>query len=383
MPEPLSVIQVDPSIYTGAYDAALTEGLRANGVEVRWAMRRPRSDETPDLPRDGLEDVFEGLPGGAKGGGAAAKLRSGWGYLAGWRRLLSLLERLDPDVVHIQWPLLPMADARAIRRTRAFAPVVVTVHDLLPYNGSPTSRLQVMGFGSALRAADHLIVHTSAARETLLAQGFEGGRVSTIPHGPLHLAAALPPKVRTDQRWTFVLFGKLQPYKGVEVMLEAAAAMDPAARVRSRFIIAGEPLMPTGPLLARAAELGLSDCFEFRLRFHSDEQMAALFQEADAFVFPYLQIEASGVFALLRGLGKWVVASDLGAFREALADGAHGALVPPRDIGALARALVEAVGKSPAPGRAPAEPDWVEIGQRTRGVYEHVIAEHAAKSEAA
>jgi glycosyltransferase involved in cell wall biosynthesis len=383
MPDPLSVIQVDASFYTGPYDAGLTEGLRANGVQVSWATRRPRPEETMDLPRQSLEHVFGGLAGGAKGRGPAAKLRSGWGYLAGWMRLLSMVERLEPDVLHIQWPLLPLADAAAIRRAQAVAPVVVTVHDLLPYNGAPTSRLQIMGLGSALRAADHLIVHTSAARETLLARGFGAERVSTIPHGPLRLNAPARPKTRTDARWTFVFFGKLQPYKGVEVLLEAAGLMDPAARARSRFIVAGEPLMSTAPLLARAAELGLSDSFEFRLHRQSDEEMAALFQDADAFVFPYLQIEASGVFALLRSFGKWVVASDLGAFREALADGAHGALVPPRDPTALSHALTDAVGRAPAPGRAPAWPSWVEIGQRTRGVYETVMGEHAANGHRA
>lgn len=382
MPNPLSVVQVDPSLYTGPYDAALTEGLRANDVQVRWAARRARADET-DLPREGLESVFGGLSGGAKAGGAVAKLRTGLGYLAGWRELLSRLDTLRPDVLHLQWALLPMADAAIIGKARRRVPVVITVHDLQPYNGAPTSRLQVLGLQRALRVANHLIVHTTAARETLLARGFDHHRVSVIPHGPLRLrtapASARDAGSRPDPRWTVVLFGKLQAYKGADVLIEAVAAMDPAARQRCRFILAGEPLTPIGPLRARVAELGLDDRFEFRMHRHSEEEMAGLFEDADAFVFPYRQIEASGVFALVRSYRKWVVASDLGAFREALADGSQGTLVPPGDPLALARALEAAIGRTPAEGAA-AGPDWPEIGRLTREVYKRLATEHAGRA---
>jgi glycosyltransferase involved in cell wall biosynthesis len=374
MPATLSVIQVDPSIYTGPYDAALTEGLRANDVQARWAMRRPRNGEAAQLPTETMEPVFRELPGGAKRGGPAAKLRSGLGYLAGWRRLLSMIGRTQPDVVHIQWPLLPLADAAAIHRARASTPVVITVHDLQPYNGAPTSRLQLLGFDAALRAADHLIVHTAAARDTLIERGFDPGRISAIPHGPLPLPVSPRRIVRAEDRWTFVLFGKLQAYKGAEVLIEAVGLMNAAVREGCRFIIAGEPLIPVQPLLARSAELGLERCIEFRLHHHSDEQMAELFEAADTFVFPYRQVEASGVLAMVSATGRWMVASDLGAFSEVLADGARGALVPPGDAVALAAALEQAVGRTPAPGLETTGPDWAEIGRRTREVYETAIA---------
>ena len=41
----LRVLQVDPSLFTAPYDAALSGGLQANDVDVSWATRALRKDE--------------------------------------------------------------------------------------------------------------------------------------------------------------------------------------------------------------------------------------------------------------------------------------------------------------------------------------------------
>jgi len=169
---PLSTLLVDPSLFTGAYDLALTEGLEANGVSARWATRPLRPGETCEIPADLVEPVFYlGASGSAKIEGKAAQVRKGMSHLRSLRRLIALRDRLGPDIVHFQWILLPVADSVAIRRLRRETPVVITVHDTTPFNGAPTSRLQLLGYGAVLRLADRLVVHTRQGREALVAAG--------------------------------------------------------------------------------------------------------------------------------------------------------------------------------------------------------------------
>jgi glycosyltransferase involved in cell wall biosynthesis len=132
--------------------------------------------------------------------------------------------------------------------------------------------------------------------------------------------------------------------------------------------------MDMAPLVARIAARGVGRQFELRLQRLSEEEMAALFAEADGFVLPYRQIDASGVYYLVRGLGKWLIASRVGVFAESMS-GEEGVLVAPGDIGALAGALGRAVTERPAGAARVPGTSWSEIGHATRRLYENAIAE--------
>lgn len=372
----LRVLLVDPSLFTGPYDAALSEGLVAAGVDPLWAVRGLRAGEGCELPeRLRMPVYYRGAEGSAKAGGLAARLRKGVSHVASSRQLCAVAEASGAAVVHFQWPVLPVVDRWVVRRLGQRRPVVVTVHDTTPFNGVPTSRLQCVGHAALLRAADRLVVHTGQGREALIRLGCAPGRVRVIPHGPLSLGGdAVEAPVRRDPRWTVVLFGKLQPYKGVDVLVAAVAGLDAGVRARVRVIVAGEPFVDVPALRASIAAAGLDGVVELRPARQSEAEMRALFAEADTFVFPYRAIEASGVYHLVKGCGTWIVASAIGCFAEELGPG-QGALVPPGDAAALSAALAAAVGRVPA--ATGGGPGWAEIGAMTRALYEAAIAGRA------
>ena len=371
----LRALLVDPALFTDPYDAALSRGLAAQNVSTLWATRGLRFGETAEISAGRVAEIFyPGLESSAKRLGAVAKARKGISHLASTRRLVALSGRAACDVVHFQWLILPLADLVAIRLLRRRMPVVITVHDTSPFNGDPTSRLQIIGFGAALRAADHVVVHTARGREALLSKGLKPDGVSVIPHGPLalstHCGVAQEPQ-RNDPRWTFVLFGRLQDYKGADVLIDALAAIKPQIRSRLRVIIAGEPFVDVEELRRRAAQLGVTDAIEWQSKRLTEMEMAELFAKADTFVFPYRRIEASGVYYLVRDLGKWIVASDLGAFAEEISP-QFGRLVPPSDAQSLATAIVDAVGRRPIASEITG-PSWQEIGSRLADLYERLL----------
>jgi glycosyltransferase involved in cell wall biosynthesis len=158
------------------------------------------------------------------------------------------------------------------------------------------------------------------------------------------------------------------------VLVEALSRLAPSLRRRARIIIAGRPRMDLAPLSARIAALGLEQTVELWPRRLSEDEMADLFELADCFVFPYRQIDASGVYFLTKDLGKWIIASQVGIFAEEVQDGVQGTLVPPDDAAALSAALAAAIERQPTPAGASPGPSWLDIGRATRRLYDQVTA---------
>lgn len=374
---PPHILMVDPSLFTPSYDAALIHALRAQGASVELVGRPPRRSEAPSEPAavphfyrwfDTAPHLL-GLPG------AALKAME---HALDGLRFASSAGSAD-RLLHFQWLPFPLADAALLRVARRRGPVVATVHDTAPFNGTPTASLQVHGFAAALDGAHRLIVHTESGRRRLRKLGIDEERIRVIPHGPLPGAPTARPHVR-DPRWTVVAFGKLRPYKGLDVLVEAAAALDAETRAGLRIIIAGEPAMDLRPLRAAIAANCLEGVVEIRDRWHDDEALATLFSEADAFVFPHREVEASGVFFLVQGLGRWLIASRIGAFAEAIEDGVSGRLVPPEAADALAEALADGVSRRPGPAAPPRVADWDSIARATLATYAEALDQWSACS---
>ena len=370
------MLLVDPSLFTAPYDASLSRGLRAAGVAPVWAVRSLRDGEGDAFaPADEvLRFFYPRTDGGCRRTDATAKLLKGVEHVAGLRRLTAEADRRQVAAVHLQWSVLPLLDAAAIRWLRRRRPVILTVHDVEPFNGKQVSFAQRRGFHTVLNTVDRLIVHTEAGRRSLAAIGVPDARIAVVPHGLLDAGPAVRPMVAPDRstsdRWTVVQFGKIQAYKGIDVLVEALARVPAEMRQRLRVVVAGEALIPIEPLVTRAAALGLTDVLEWRPGYLDDAAVEALLGEADAFVFPYRAIEASGVFLLVAGRGAWIVASALGAFAELIGtDGMAGELVAPGDADALATALAWSIHRRPARRIADAVPDWETIGARTAEVY--------------
>lgn len=371
----MNVMLVDPSLYTAPYDAALTRGLLAAGVQPTWMTRPVRRGDRHEIAPECTDPFFYRRIDQAAW--VPARLRpiaKGCAHLTGSARLLWKIRRARPDLVHVQWVVVPLIDAAAMALIRRWCPVILTVHDSVGYSGERMPWLQRFGRELPLKLAHRVIVHTRAGRQTLLRHGVPDERICVIPHGPLSPPVGAAAPGARDARWTMVLFGEIKPYKGLDILIEAVAALPLPARRQLRVVVAGRPRMDIAPLAARIAALGLGEQFELRLGRLSEEEMAALFAEADGFVFPYRRVDASGVYYLVKSLGKWLIASRVGIFAEEVSSQAQGTLVPPEDVPALAQALRYAIAERPCgsvPGHAMS---WSDIGCATRALYERARA---------
>jgi succinoglycan biosynthesis protein ExoA len=380
--ERLRALLVDPSLFTGPYDGALSQGLRAAGVRATWAVRPVRPGDRAELADAAVEEIFyrrvdrlRGLP---------AKLRSalkGLAHVTGLAELVRRVHATRPDVVHFQWLVVPLLDAIAIRLIRKVCPVVVTVHDTVSFNGDRPSLVQSLSPDLPLRLADRLIVLTRGAKENLARRGFSESRVAVIPHGPMRVEAPPPSVVErlADPRWTFTVFGEIKRYKGIDVLVEAVGRLSAATRAALRVIVAGRPLIDLEPIQKRIAELELEDVVELRAHRLSEQEVSELFAVTNCFVFPYRQIDASGVYYQVKPEPKWIIASRVGIFAEELADGSRATLVPPEEPAALAAALEDVLNERARPLGRNNDASWASIGADTREVYLGARAEWQGK----
>ncbi|HEV3217308.1 MAG TPA: glycosyltransferase [Vicinamibacterales bacterium] len=147
--------------------------------------------------------------------------------------------------------------------------------------------------------------------------------------------------VREAEARPIVLFvGRLVPYKGVDVLLEAMRAIPAVA------LLVGEG--PEGPALRQSAEaLGVADRVRF-LGEVSNDELAALYRACDLLVLPSVtRQEAFGVVLLeAMACGKPVVSTDLGTGTGWVnQDRETGFVVAPRDPAALHEAISRLVAE--------------------------------------
>lgn len=377
----MKVVVVDPWYFTPPYDRELCAGLALCGHDVTL-VRSSGNDE-------GVDDVADDWQGVKALGLFIAPPRwlprplelimKGLLHILGMFRLLMTLRRIKPDVVHFQWLSLPIIDAVFLPIFRRIAPVVLTVHDSNPYMGSGPLLLRA-GSRMAISRCDQFVVHNVLSKQRLEEQGLEADRIHQIAHGLLESTVAKDGGLtsRTDQRMHFLQFGKLKDYKGTDIFLEALALISEAERGKLRVSVVGRPYIDTQPLTDLVVKHRMDGVVDFRFDFISDAEMSDLFAETDFLVFPYREIDTSGVLMVAMARGIPVIASDIGCFSEMLTDGKQGILVPPNDPKKLALAIRAVIAEPEKQALMAAGmttlchsiPSWEAIAENTTLVYE-------------
>jgi glycosyltransferase involved in cell wall biosynthesis len=377
----MRVALVDPSLFTLPYDCALADSLTRLGHDVVLYGRTVGADDNrPSGVR--LDPVFYRMAESRVVAGLPPRIRlaaKGVDHVWSMLRLPAQLRALQPDVVHFQWLPLPVVDRRLLQRCSRVAPLVLTMHDTAPFNGDPSARLQTIGYFDCIDRMKHVIVHTEQGRERLHAMGVAPDHISVIPHGVTACGADIADDPMQGIL-TFTLFGKIKPYKGADILIEAFALLPEALRAQSRIRVIGKPYMDLDPLYALAEARGVAAFVSIEPGFVRDEDLPLVFASGTVAVFPYRAIDASAVLYQAIEFGRPVLASRIGVFAELLADGTQGRLVPPEDPERLAAAMAQFIGdRAFASGAAravrllsQAGGDWMDSATRTAEVYARV-----------
>lgn len=343
----------------------LAEHLIGNGHAV--SVLAPADDDTP-VP-EYVEAAGRAVP--VRYNGSVARLAFGPVSAARVRRWLS---DGSFDVLHIHEPVSPSLSLLAL--WAAQGPIVATFH---------TANLRSRAMQAAypllrpsLEKISARIAVSEDARRTLVEH--LGGDAVVIPNGVYvdRFAAAAPrPQWQgTPDRPTVAFIGRIdEPRKGLPVL----AAAVPAVLARcpgARFLVLGrgegdDALSDLDPVSRAAVEL---------LGPRDDADKRALLRSVDAYVAPHTGGESFGIVLVeAMSAGVPVVASDLGAFRRVLDDGALGVLFTAGDGAALADALVGVLADPATRAVLAADAfaavrryDWGRVAEQVLTVYETV-----------
>ncbi|HEV2673836.1 MAG TPA: glycosyltransferase family 4 protein [Aliidongia sp.] len=243
--------------------------------------------------------------------------RSGIGFLAATTRLSSIrndfrdylrrqrIETVVATMSHLWNPLMVGLIAPTGAR------LVTVVHDAASHPGDAYPLRQRL-VGRELRASDRVVTltdHVGAGVRRIF--GYPPERIAVIPHGAFRFdTAPIPVREWPEGRpFRFLFFGRLRPYKGLDLLMAAIDRIDPKVNFELMIVGAGD----LGPLARRIA-----DHPRVRLdqRWIPEDAVGGIFAAADATVAPYREASQSGVLAASYGAGLPMIATPVGGLAE-------------------------------------------------------------------
>jgi D-inositol-3-phosphate glycosyltransferase len=305
------------------------------------------------------------------------------------------------DLLHAHYWL--SGQVAAVAAERWGVPLVQSMHTLgkvknlaLAVGDALEPPARIRGEGEVVAAADRLVANTAEeARQLVELYGADPWRVETINPG-VDLSV-FRPGLSSRQRLglapdavVLAFAGRIQPLKGPDVVLRAAAALlrlCPSLLDRLVVVIVGGPsgseVGAPGRLAKLAASLGISGSVRFEAPCPQSE-LADWYRAADVVLVPS-HSESFGLVALeAQACGTPVVAAAVGGLRTAVRDGFSGVLVDGHDPEVWARVLADLLASptrlaSLARGAREhaAAFNWPATAERLVGVYTEAMNEAA------
>lgn len=291
--------------------------------------------------------------------------------------IIKLINKEKPDVVHLVLEDLISGIVFLLLKLKG-QKLVLTEHDPSPHIGEKKietfhvqlTKLLVRG------VADRIIVHGNNLKEDLIQKGTPENKIYVIPHGDYSYYTKWSKKI-SEYPKSVLFFGRILDYKGLDYLIKAAPIVTSDVP-DAKFIIAG-----SGDFEKYEHMIEDKQFFEIYNRFILDEEIAEFFQKASVVVLPYIDASQSGIVPIAYAFKKPVIVTDVGSISEVVDDGITGLVIPPRNVEALADAIIkiltdDLMRKSMAESsykKMNEELSWDKASKLTINVYEGLVGD--------
>ena len=277
-----------------------------------------------------------------------------------WIRILSMIVRDRPDIIHTQYtppicgPYFPIFLVLSRFLFRDKVKVVITAHEkpstYYRHLNSPTRVLFKAYERTVLWSCNAVIVHTDEHKSEILENyTIENGNIWTIPHCVMDyippdddITKRLVDKNNLSNRCIITTLGFIRPSKGIEFLFEAISKIRHYRDIT--LIVAGATTDRSIDYLNRLKELSerlkIDDIVLFTGHL-TDEEIPSLLSISNVIVLPYLYATQSGVLHRSVPYGKPLITTNGGGLGETVKKYNIGELVSPGDSEALAEAILK------------------------------------------
>src|SRR5579884_346277 len=378
---------IDAACQTPFYDYPLCHALVDVGCDLDLVTAPFLYGGLPPAPSVPVRLMFGRVApwGPLRGRQRLRQVARGLEYPFDWASVLAHIRARRPDVVHVQWAMVPIVDGMAFRAIRrAGVRLIYTVHDIYPHYGQ--LRRWLLSTRPLLHLADDLIVHTEANKAQLCEiAGLPPEKVHHIAQG--NVVDWSGPRVPRDAARRrlglladaplILFFGVIKPYKRLEMLLEALSSVL-ASLPETRLLVAGRPEGGFDRYQQVVDRLGLGDRVVTHLGYIPESAVPDYFAAANVLALPYTDADFSGVLLHAASFGLPAVATETGGLHQVIADGETGFVVPSDGTRALADALLRVLGDRElgdrmgerSRERALAEHDWHASARKTVRLYQ-------------
>lgn len=217
--------------------------------------------------------------------------------------------------------------------TAAGANYHTILHDAEPHPGDGTARMLPLLLKD-MRAATTVFTLSDAVAEMALSLNLiRPSQLARLFHpltGSKFTATQMAPSA--GQPWRLLFLGRIMPYKGLPLLLEAFRQLKAEGRDVTLSVMGEGPL---DDVADRIAALKV----EVTNRWLGDDEIAAALSSHHAVVLSHIEASQSGVVASALGAGVPVVATPVGGLAEQVRDGVTGLVAASVSATALADAL--------------------------------------------
>lgn len=256
--------------------------------------------------------------------------RFGWNSFKTDIQVLSFFKKVKPDVInYIETPsifhFLPLWFFRN--------KLVLTIHDGKPHTGEGSKKEEFIRKCISKYVRKFILLNQGEVE--VFSKGYNV-LLNKIYRSRLGYYDILNLYGSSDvsKQPMILFFGRISKYKGVEYLLEAMKIVH-QKYPQVKVVVAGK-----GNYHFDITEYENLSYVDIRNRFISLEELTELIRSALVTVCPYTDATQSGVVYSSFALHTPVVASKVGGLPEMIEDGKTGILVPPKDVNALANALL-------------------------------------------
>ena len=293
--------------------------------------------------------------------------------------LIRKIDHIHPDVIHVtsKHPWSPLL----LLFLRQKYPVVTTIHDPKPHIGERTKFVQCLSNKALITLSNKVIVLGEKLKEDLIRNGVPEEKIKISPLGGFSFFLKWRKDNVVEEENTILFFGSVRPNKGLEYLIEAVEIIKKELH-NFKIIVAGEGDISKHRELIKIKNL--SDNFILINEYIPNESVAELFQRSSLVALPYIEGTHSGVIHAAYMFKKPAVVTNVGSIPEVVEDGKTGFVVPPRDVNALADAIIKLLkddklrkemGEN-AYRKMEEELSWDKIAEKTIEIYEKAIASH-------